>query len=162
MVKVINTIPNAFGAICLNSAGLSAVSEGQFIEKYFRIFTSPRHVHLLVEADIPASIGSSVDELMRHHPTLKKNVMDTIISMIEDILNIGKDIERTPRTNITNGCVLLYHQISDSLPKEETEEVPITEYIEVAARVIIYENDVITLSHSSVVLRGVISKHGTL
>ncbi|BGP42101.1 E3 ubiquitin-protein ligase tom1 [Rhodotorula kratochvilovae] len=82
---VLQAIPNAIGAFCLNQAGLAQFAERDLIPTYFRIFTSPDHFELLRDRDSAVVIGSAIDELVRHHPTLRDKVMQTIMTVFEDI-----------------------------------------------------------------------------
>ncbi|GAA6048825.1 hypothetical protein JCM3770_003640 [Rhodotorula araucariae] len=82
---VLQAIPNAVGAFCLNQAGLTQFAERDLIPTYFRIFTSPDHFELLRDRDSAVVIGSAIDELVRHHPNLRDKVMQTIMTVFEDI-----------------------------------------------------------------------------
>ena len=77
------TIPQAFGAICLNNSGLELFLRSKALEKFFEIFESQEHVKsMTVESELPRMLGSSFDELVRHHPQLKKIVMASVMLMI--------------------------------------------------------------------------------
>ncbi|KAK9767472.1 E3 ubiquitin-protein ligase tom1, partial [Basidiobolus ranarum] len=89
---VISSIPNAFGAICLNGPGLDSFKESRQIEQFFSIFTSIQHLDALQDGDVPAVLGTSIDELIRHHPSLQGAVMSSIITMINRIAEMGKDL----------------------------------------------------------------------
>ncbi|CAG8444226.1 3604_t:CDS:10 [Ambispora leptoticha] len=89
-VDVLQQIPNAFGAICLNAQGLEMFNEANPINKFFTIFTSQEHVRSIQEGDIASQLGTSIDELMRHHPSLKPTAMNAIIDMLKRIVEIGQ------------------------------------------------------------------------
>ncbi|KAK9761441.1 E3 ubiquitin-protein ligase tom1 [Basidiobolus ranarum] len=95
---VISSIPHAFGAICLNETGLEAFKSSQHIEQFFSIFTSLQHLDALQDGDVPAVLGTSIDELIRHHPSLQDDVMSSIITMINKIIEMGKNIPRDGKT----------------------------------------------------------------
>ncbi|KAI9839475.1 MAG: hypothetical protein M1819_002100 [Sarea resinae] len=79
----IAAVPQAFGAICLNSAGMKLFQASDALESFFEIFESPEHVKCLEsEIDLPSILGSSFDELVRHHPPLKSSVMSSVLVMI--------------------------------------------------------------------------------
>ncbi|GAA6003447.1 E3 ubiquitin-protein ligase TOM1 [Rhodotorula paludigena] len=82
---VLQAIPNAVGAFCLNAAGLTQFTERNLVPKYFAIFTSPDHFELLRDRDSAVVIGSAIDELVRHHPTLRETVMGAIMRVFEDL-----------------------------------------------------------------------------
>ncbi|OAL27155.1 hypothetical protein AYO22_03786 [Fonsecaea multimorphosa] len=73
VVDAIVSISQAFGAICLTSAGFDSFKSSGALEKFFEIFESPAHVKVLNDANILAMLGSTFDELVRHHPNLRRS-----------------------------------------------------------------------------------------
>lgn len=79
----IATIPTAFGAICLNSSGMELFKASDALDSFFEIFESPEHVKCMSsEGDLPALLGRTFDELIRHHPPLKVPVLSSVMIMI--------------------------------------------------------------------------------
>jgi E3 ubiquitin-protein ligase HUWE1 len=79
----INVIPQAFGAICLNTAGMKMFQSSRALESFFEIFESPEHVKCMdTNKDLPSNLGGSFDELVRHHPPLKAAIMNAILTMV--------------------------------------------------------------------------------
>lgn len=77
------TIPQAFGAICLNTTGMDLFMKSDALDKFFEIFESPDHVRSMsIEGELARLLGSSFDELVRHHPRLKKPVMISVMTMV--------------------------------------------------------------------------------
>lgn len=77
------TIPQAFGAICLNNTGMDLFVRSNALTTFFEIFESPEHVRSMDnESELARLLGSSFDELVRHHPRLKDLVMLSVLSMI--------------------------------------------------------------------------------
>ncbi len=87
---VIYSIPNAIGAICLNQAGLDLFNARPVIPKLFSLFTSERHSKVLQDRDNANSFGAAIDELMRHQPSVKGLVMDSILRSLNDIDQMGR------------------------------------------------------------------------
>ncbi|KAF9241543.1 hypothetical protein BU15DRAFT_87134 [Melanogaster broomeanus] len=91
VIEVIQAIPNAIGALCLNQAGQDQLStRPSIIPGIFSIFTSERHLKVLRDKENAVLIGTSIDELIRHHPSLKAPVFDAVkatLSKIEDLGN---------------------------------------------------------------------------
>lgn len=80
------TIPQAFGAICLNNIGMDLFLKSDALDKFFEIFESSDHVKSMnVEGELPRLLGSSFDELVRHHPRLRQSVMISVIAMISRV-----------------------------------------------------------------------------
>ena len=85
------TIPQAFGAICLNNAGLNLFLRSQALDRFFEIFESPEHIKSMTgESELPRLLGSSFDELVRHYPQLKRPVMNSILLMIRRVSDLCK------------------------------------------------------------------------
>ena len=114
-VEAICEIPNAFGAICLNEAGMKLFLSSKAILKYMDIFVSPKHVKVMEEDSSTATtVGQAFDELSRHHPQLKEQIMAAIIAMVKrvgevcrylaDHDNVGPKLyERTPAGIVVSG-----------------------------------------------------------
>ncbi|KAF9362900.1 hypothetical protein BGX34_005286 [Mortierella sp. NVP85] len=83
---VVMSIPGAFGAICLNVPGLEMFKEFK-LKTLFNIFTSEPHVRAFQDGELASNLGMSVDELVRHQPTLKSTVMSEINTMLEEVLD---------------------------------------------------------------------------
>ena len=91
MLKVIQSIPNAIGALCLNQAGQDQLAtRPSVIPALFSIFTSEKHLRVLAEKESAGVYGASIDELIRHHPSLKGLVFDAIISVISKLEAMGE------------------------------------------------------------------------
>ncbi|MCJ1283485.1 hypothetical protein MMC26_002815 [Xylographa opegraphella] len=83
------TIPQAFGAICLNTAGLELFLSSGALESFFEVFESPSHVKSMsAEVDLPRLLGGSFDELVRHHPRLKSAVMLSVVVMLARVVRL--------------------------------------------------------------------------
>lgn len=81
---------NAIGALCLNQIGQDQLaSKPTIIPSIFSIFTSERHLKVLSEKENAAVVGSAVDELIRHHPSLKDGVFAAIAAVFERIEQLG-------------------------------------------------------------------------
>ena len=79
----ISIIPQAFGAVCLNNAGMKMFQASGALESFFEVFESPQHVKCMdTNKDLPANLGASFDELVRHHPPLKPAIMNAILNMV--------------------------------------------------------------------------------
>lgn len=89
-IEVIQAIPNAIGALCLNESGQAQLANRpSIIPAIFTIFTSQRHLKVLIEKENAVLIGTAIDELIRHHPTLKSAVFEALKSTMSNIENLG-------------------------------------------------------------------------
>lgn len=132
--QVIQAIPNAIGALCLNEAGQVHLSKRpSIIPAILAIFTSERHLKVLIDKENAVIIGTAVDELIRHHPSLKSSVFDAISSTLSNIEDLGMsfvcptDVKQfyhlMPITD-TAGDLLLDDDITMQDDLTETIEVP--------------------------------------
>ncbi|KAK5120192.1 hypothetical protein LTR85_006398 [Meristemomyces frigidus] len=88
-------IPAIFGAICLNdSHGMKLFQSSQAMMKYFDIFLSEEHVKALEDdpANIATAIGQGFDELARHHPRLKEQVVVAVASMVKRVASLCRNL----------------------------------------------------------------------
>jgi E3 ubiquitin-protein ligase HUWE1 len=89
--ETINIVPQAFGAICLNNAGMKMFQASRALDSFFEIFESPEHVKCMENnADLPSNLGSTFDELVRHHPPLKTDIMNAIVHMVARVSYLCK------------------------------------------------------------------------
>ncbi|ORY22745.1 hypothetical protein LY90DRAFT_675786 [Neocallimastix californiae] len=122
--EAINEIPTAFGAVCLNSAGMNQFNDAKPADKYFEIFTSEEYMRVFSGNYIVSSIGNGIDELIRHHPAIKPDILKSIVKMINKLM----DENSTAPLENTNG-IYLYKiedegnkiKIDDETQKSENE-----------------------------------------
>ncbi|KAJ3152973.1 hypothetical protein HDU86_005428 [Geranomyces michiganensis] len=131
--EVISALPNAFGAICLNPSGLEQFNEAKPVGKYLELLTSEEHIKTLQDNDVPHLVGNSMDELMRHHPSLKDYVMTSIIEMLKRVVAFG---EQVPSDDPESAGL----QITKATPNpveedDEKKESMTSQFIDLVARV---------------------------
>ena len=89
--EVIQAVPNALGALCLNQTGQDQLAaRPSIIPGLLSIFTSERHLRVLQDKENAVLIGTSIDELIRHHPFLKAAVFEGVRSILGQIEDLGK------------------------------------------------------------------------
>ncbi|KAH8899660.1 E3 ubiquitin protein ligase TOM1-like protein [Thozetella sp. PMI_491] len=89
--EVINIIPTVLNSISLNNTGIKMVVSSRALDSFLEIFESPAHVHCLEsEPDLASNIGSSFDELARHHPTLKPVISNAVLDMVARVVHLAK------------------------------------------------------------------------
>jgi E3 ubiquitin-protein ligase HUWE1 len=94
IMEVIQSVPNAMGALCLNQAGANQLLDRpQVLERFFGIFTTNKHVKLLQDKDNAVMVGNAIDELVRHHPALCDRVFAAIAQVLENIETSGRHLE---------------------------------------------------------------------
>lgn len=106
LIQVIQAIPNAIGALCLNQAGQDQLTaRPTIIPGLFSIFTSERHQRILQDKENAVLIGSAVDELIRHHPSLKPAVFEAIKSTLSKVEDLGNTFTPSENTESWYGLV---------------------------------------------------------
>ncbi|KAL2147000.1 hypothetical protein VTI28DRAFT_1296 [Corynascus sepedonium] len=86
----ISIIPSILNSISLNNTGMKMIVSSNAIEIYLEIFESPDHVQVLSESDLANVVGSSFDELARHHPALRPAISNAILDMVARVLHLAK------------------------------------------------------------------------
>jgi len=92
---VITAIPSALGALCLNEVGLQQLNVRQAIPAIFSVLTSERHAKILRDRDHTSVVGSTIDELIRHQPSLRKTGTEGTLTFLNEIDRIGKAVDIT-------------------------------------------------------------------
>jgi E3 ubiquitin-protein ligase HUWE1 len=119
-VQVIQAIPNAIGALCLNQAGQDQLTaRPTIIPCLFSIFTSERHQRVLQDKENAVLIGSAVDELIRHHPSLKSAVFDAIKSTLSKIEDLGNTFAPPENTGSWYGLVRTSESLVQTLADDD-------------------------------------------
>lgn len=80
--ELLMSLLEVLGAICLNKDGLQCVTQSGSIQTYFKLFFDLKLSKELVRGDMSINIGSSMDELGRHYPSLKP----IILSLVKDLV----------------------------------------------------------------------------
>ncbi|GAA96285.1 uncharacterized protein L969DRAFT_606130 [Mixia osmundae IAM 14324] len=88
---VMAAVPSAIGALCLNEAGLSDFEQRGLLPVIFRVFLRSEHVKVLNERDNASMFGATIDELVRHHPSLQPKVITCIVQILDALTAQTKD-----------------------------------------------------------------------
>ncbi|KAK1218494.1 E3 ubiquitin-protein ligase tom1 [Marasmius sp. AFHP31] len=137
-IEVIQAIPNAIGALCLNEVGQAQLSaRPSIIPAIFSIFTSDRHLKILLEKENAVLIGTAIDELIRHHPMMKTPVFDALKTTMDKIEELGnayeppEDIRHwyqlVPTTDAPNEVKPMEGVESTDAPSAEGDATPVAE-----------------------------------
>lgn len=123
-MDVISAIPNALGAICLNSQGIEAFRAAKPIPALFGTLISAEHLRCMHshENDGVSGLGTSIDELMRHHPSLKGDVMEALIDTIQRVIEIGRNTAALGTVDQQNAA--LSSSIDAQDPKSDDSNPP--------------------------------------
>nr|XP_055043826.1 E3 ubiquitin-protein ligase HUWE1 isoform X10 [Misgurnus anguillicaudatus] len=135
--EVLGSLPNVFSALCLNARGLHSFVQCQPFERLFKVLLSPDYLPAMRRrrssdplGDTASNLGSAVDELMRHQPTLKTDATTAIIKLLEEICNLGRSPEyicQKPSIQKADGTVAVpparsNHAAEEASSEDEEEE----------------------------------------
>ncbi|KAK2707710.1 E3 ubiquitin-protein ligase HUWE1-like [Artemia franciscana] len=127
--EVLASLPNVFSALCLNSRGLEAFVACKPFEKLFKVFVSPEYLPAMRRrrgsdplGDTAATLGSAMDELMRHQPSLRGDATGAIIKLLEELCTLGRDPTYTPKETATVGNVDSPAEANQSSDEEEDDD----------------------------------------
>ncbi|KAF7288667.1 hypothetical protein HMN09_01372700 [Mycena chlorophos] len=137
-IEVIQAIPNAIGALCLNDAGTAQLeSHPSVIPGIFSIFTSEQHLKVLLDKENAVLIGTTIDELIRHHPSLKTAVFEALKATLSKVEILGKTYVAPPELrqwyslidieeNKPQSDVVMADAVPETAPREDpaAEEPP--------------------------------------
>jgi len=99
--ELVMTLPNVLSALALTSDGAEAVNEANPFQSLLKIFYHPMYAmpkSRCLLSETSAIIGTGLDEIMRHVPSLRPQVMASIVDGINQIIEIGRDLHRCEET----------------------------------------------------------------
>ena len=89
-IECIINIAHLFEAICLTSAGFDLFKSSGALEKFFELFESGDHIDLIKDLETMRHLGQTFDELVRHHPNLRSDVISAVTVMAARTRWIGR------------------------------------------------------------------------
>jgi Domain of Unknown Function (DUF908)/Domain of Unknown Function (DUF913) len=95
--ELITALPNVLSALALTSEGAAAVEEANPFKTLLKIFYHPKYAMpnsrcLLNETS--AIIGTGLEEIMRHVPSLRSQVVSSVVDSMNHIIAIGVDLRQ--------------------------------------------------------------------
>ncbi|KAK6751843.1 hypothetical protein RB195_003334 [Necator americanus] len=93
---VISHMGNVFTALCLNEKGLKQFKAYAPFDHLFNIVLSIKFIVTMKKKrsemnDAAQGIGSSLDDLLRHQPTLKPLMLDSVLGMLNRLVELGSN-----------------------------------------------------------------------
>ncbi len=111
--EVLGSLPTVFSALCLNTNGLNAFIESKPFDKLFQVLLSPDYLPAMKRrrnadqvnggattlngagasssSGTASQLGSAMDELMRHQPTLRVEAINSIIKLLNQLIEMGRN-----------------------------------------------------------------------
>lgn len=129
---VITTLGNVFTAMCLNERGLKQFKSYDPFDQIFRIVLSVKFLVTLRKKrsaevfESAQAIGGALDDLMRHYPDLKHDMLKSIIVILDLLEEIGKQppagVELVPTLTKTMARSVVFSSSNSSLLPREARE----------------------------------------
>ena len=116
--EVLMASVHAFGAICLNPAGLDMFTQARPLPHFFKLMTDKNFVNNPAEVGGVTQLGTTMDELIRHHPKLKGEVFVCANQLLLNVIQVGNAEEGKP---MDNSHQLLYERQTEDMSNERAE-----------------------------------------
>jgi E3 ubiquitin-protein ligase HUWE1 len=142
--EVLMAAVNAFGAMCLNAQGLDMFNTEKPLPHFFELMTSHDFLRNPMDVDSATGLGSTMDELIRHHPSLKASVFQCVTSLIKKVIEMGSDLNgvgkssdnshllQTSSEDTNMSCIT--NTTSDEEEKPEKVECLLVSFIDLVSR----------------------------
>ena len=109
--EVLGSLPTVFSALCLNRNGLDAFIQSKPFDKLFQVLLSPDYLPAMKRrrnadqinganlngagssssSGTASQLGSAMDELMRHQPSLRVEAINSIIKLLNQLIEMGRN-----------------------------------------------------------------------
>ncbi|KAF6760270.1 hypothetical protein DFP72DRAFT_1097039 [Ephemerocybe angulata] len=127
-MEVIQSIPNAIGALCLNEVGQTQLSRRpSIIPAIFTLFTSEKHLKVLNDKENAVVIGTAIDELIRHHPSLKTPIFEALKSTLSRIEDLGNAYVAPPELSHWYQITAISPSVDAEVSMDVDEQEPPTQ-----------------------------------
>lgn len=115
---------NAFGAMCLNVQGLEMFNEEKPLPHFFDLMSSHDFLRNSVDIDKTTNLGTTMDELIRHHPSLKPAVFECVTNLIKKVIVMGTDENGEGKPSDSGHLLKTRQDKSTATTMTEEEEKP--------------------------------------
>ncbi|KAJ9117613.1 hypothetical protein QFC22_004463 [Naganishia vaughanmartiniae] len=89
--EILSALPNALGAFCLNQTGMDlTVKRREVLARLVHVCANPAYRDILRDRDNASFLGTSLDELARHHPPLKPILLEALSTLLKDLVTQGE------------------------------------------------------------------------
>jgi hypothetical protein len=121
--EIVLSLPNICSALCLNERGLGIFNDQKPLTQIFQIIFSSGFIQVLRKrknelVSAGGQLGIHFDEFMRHQPTLRRELIFALVTILDKLIEKAKDNEINVSTKPSKSA--------DNEPKadQETAEQP--------------------------------------
>ncbi len=87
--QVVSVVPSTLSSVCLNANGLATVIETNTLGALLSLFTVKKYRKVMRSSDTASRLGSSMDELMRYHPSLRPIGIRAVVDALKRLIKLG-------------------------------------------------------------------------
>ncbi|PAV89438.1 hypothetical protein WR25_24388 [Diploscapter pachys] len=92
---VITHLANVFTALCLNDKGLKQFTAYEPFDQFFKIIISIKFLTTMKKrrsemTDAAQNVGTALDDLLRHQPTLRQSMLNSLIKILDRLVSISQ------------------------------------------------------------------------
>ena len=107
-------------------------SHSGVIERLFDTIVSSEHNEVISDRDNAHRLGISIDELIRHHPSLRPLIMEAVLALLRKAVNAGTSFvpvaDQAYQYVITSEPV---REIDKARTRSKTDNVPLALYTKI-------------------------------
>lgn len=129
--EVLMASVDSFGAICLNDMGLDMFIQSNTLPHFFTLMTTPSFVTNASDVGNATSLGTTIDELIRHQPKLKGEVFKCANQLLQQVIEIGHSDKGKP----LDDCHELVYETRLQDPPAERAQCLLLGFVDLVARV---------------------------
>ncbi|TMS38017.1 hypothetical protein L596_004833 [Steinernema carpocapsae] len=120
-------IPSTLSALCLNERGLETVKNGKYFEKIFNTIFSMKFMTISKKkkaglVDSAQTLGTSLEELLRHQPSLRSDLYKALVNSIDRIKTMTED----PKNKLVYSAAAAIAMKNGDVESEESSVAPPT------------------------------------
>ncbi|WFD03230.1 HECT-type E3 ubiquitin transferase [Malassezia obtusa] len=118
--ELVSAMTTAVGALCLNAQGLALLTNRDVVPRLLAVLDSERHQKMLLDRDNANVLGAAMDELVRHHPSLKDVMQARIVAALDHTLHAAEQYTPPEDPAARSQYVLLPVDGAEGAPPLET------------------------------------------
>ncbi|KAL9185952.1 hypothetical protein ACHAXT_003729 [Thalassiosira profunda] len=103
--ELLMAVPNVLSALALTEDGATAIETANPFPALLAVFCSPQYAmpeSRCLLNELAAIVGTGMDELMRHTPSLKTVVITAVVGVMERVAHLGKELVAAEDAAVTN------------------------------------------------------------
>ena len=121
-LELLKSLPLLYSALCLNPAGLEVFKSTDPLTPFLSIFKDENYEQTLSTPALAYNLGTSIDELVRHHPQLAVTALEAMV----DIFKTGF-VDRQPVELFSTSSPADTETPTDSAPPHTPTPTPLPE-----------------------------------